>query len=52
MTELKTKPNKMKVSTFLDAVENVKSLDDIDRKILRKLIERSVTDIKQMYACV
>ena len=30
----------------------VKDLDDIDRKMLRKLVERSVADMKQMYECV
>ena len=29
----------------------VKELDDIDRGILRKLVEKSVADMKQMYPC-
>ena len=29
----------------------VKSLDDIDRKVLTRLIERSVADLKKIYEC-
>ncbi len=29
----------------------LKKLDDVDRKVLRRLVARSVTDMKKMYEC-
>lgn len=29
----------------------LKNLDDVDRKVLRRLVARSVTDMKKMYEC-
>ena len=29
----------------------LKKLEDVDRKVLRRLVARSVTDMKKMYEC-
>ena len=45
MAELKTKATRASVPAYL------KTVDDIDCAVLRKLIARSVSDMRKMYTC-